>query len=41
MASIGQFAQSYISNLYDKQKKKKKKSQPIGGGGGGRLCYTH
>ena len=32
MASIGHFAQSYITNLYDKQKKKKN-CQPIGGGG--------
>ena len=30
MASIGHFAQSYITNLYDKQKNKTKKSQPIG-----------
>ena len=30
LASIGHFAQSYITNLYDKQKKK---CQPIGGGG--------
>ena len=32
MASIGHFAQSYITNLYDKHKKKKN-YQPIGGGG--------
>ena len=31
MASIEHFAQSYITNLYDKQQKK---CQPIGGGGG-------
>ena len=31
MASIGHFAQSYITNLYDKQQKKKKNCQPIGG----------
>ena len=29
MASIGHFAQSYITNLYDKQKKKKKKRPEI------------
>ena len=32
MASIGHFAQSYITNLYDKQKKKKNASR-LGGGG--------
>ena len=32
MASIGHFAQSYITNLYDKQKKKK---LPADWGGGG------
>ena len=37
MASIGHFAQSYITNLYDKQqkKKKKKKKLPADWGGGG------
>ena len=34
MASIGHFPQSYITNLYDKQKKKKKKiASRLGGGG--------
>ena len=34
MASIGHFAQSYITNLYDKQKKKKNPTWNLGGGGG-------
>ena len=33
MASIGHFAQSYITNLYDKQKKKKLPADWGGGGG--------
>ena len=36
MASIGNFAQSYITNLYDKQQKNKKNASRLGGGGGGR-----
>ena len=31
MASIGHFAQSYITNLYDKEKKKKKPTWNLGG----------
>ena len=33
MASIGHFAQSYITNLYDKQQKKIKLPADWGGGG--------
>ena len=40
MASVGHFAQSYITNLYDKQKKRKIASR-LGGGGGARAPRSY